>query len=287
VVVAASERRTLSWLIAGDRSGVMARSTAVVFAGAMLWTVGLYLGDILPRTAATLSPPVTERLLLDIEEAGPRRLLAGPLPADMAVPAAVRRAIREAALRIGVDPGYLMAVAAIESSFDPAARAPGTSAAGLYQFTEDTWLRVVKVFGAAHGLGDYAAQIGVTAHGGVSMPSGAARQELMQLRHDPRLAALLAAELARDNRARLEGVLGRGVTPAETYIAHFLGVAQAARMIEAARHSPRMPAVGLLPSAAATNPGVFLSAGAPLSAGAIVARIEAYFRREVPRFAGA
>ena len=49
------------------------------------------------------------------------------------------------------------------------------------------------------------------------------------------LAALFAAELALDNQARLESLLGRAVSPAEIYLAHFLGVASAARIKASSR----------------------------------------------------
>ena len=197
----------------------------------------------------------------------------------------VRRAIQHATRVVGVEGEYLTAVAARESSFDPSRHARQTTAAGLYQFTADTWLRVVKGFGEKHGLGEYARQIVVGEDGAVSLPDRVARAQLLELRHDPRLSALMAAELALDNKARLERVLGRPVTPAETYIAHLLGVAQAARVIDAAYSAPHTPGARLLPTAARTNPGVFRPAGHVASAGSIVGKIETYFERRSPHFA--
>ena len=107
--------------------------------------------------------------------------------------------------------------------------------------------------------------------------------QMMRLRFDPRVAALMAAELARDNRMRLEHVLGRPASPAETYLAHFLGLRQAARMIDAAATRPATAAARLVPAAAASNPAVLGRA----SASAVVHAVEAYFRDEVPRFAAA
>lgn len=262
-------------------------SLLMVLVGALIWTGSVYLArSVLPARDANSA--AAERLLLGDGVATARRLGAERLAADLPpigpVPEAMQRAIRHAAREVGVDTGYLVAVAARESSFDPTARAPRSSAAGLYQFTEDTWLRVVKVFGARHALSDYADQIVIDDEGGVSMPGGAQRQKLMQLRDDPRLAAVMAAELALDNKMRLERVLGRPVSPAEIYIAHFLGVTQAARIIAAAAARPHLPGARLLPAAAETNPGVFAPTGEALSAHAIIARIEAYFEREVPRF---
>ena len=195
------------------------------------------------------------------------------------MPDDVRRAIDKATRTVGVDAEYLTVVAARESSFDPEAHAHRTSAAGLYQFSAGTWLRAVKMFGAKHGLGDYADLISIDDDGAVSMPRGKDRNELLSLRSDPELAALMAAELARDNQLRLERMLGRSVTPAETYMAHLFGVVPAARMIGAARSAPHTKGAELLPSAARTNPNIFNAASGPASAREIVAKIRTDFHR--------
>jgi hypothetical protein len=196
----------------------------------------------------------------------------------------VERAIRNATRVVGVDTTYLIVVAARESSFDPRKRADRTTATGLYQFTADTWLRLVRVFGARHGLGTYARQIVVNKYGAVSMPNAATLTKALRLRADPQFSALMAAELARDNKARLKRILGRPVTPAEIYIAHLLGVTQAARVIETAHSAPHTPGVGLLPAAARANPDVFNPRGRVASAGAIVSKIKSYYQRQELRF---
>jgi hypothetical protein len=195
------------------------------------------------------------------------------------MPDEVRQAIDNATRVVGVDAQYMTAVAERESSFDPEAHAHGTSAAGLYQFTAGTWLRAVKMFGAKHGLGDYAELISIDDDGAVSMPRGKHRKELLGLRSDPELAALMAAELARDNQLRLERILGRHVSPAETYMAHLFGVVPAARMIGAARSTPHAAGADVLPTAARTNPDLFNAASGPASAREIVAKIRIDFRR--------
>jgi hypothetical protein len=283
----AVERRSLGWLIAGDRSPAFGRSLALASLGAVVWAIGLHLAETPLLRQGALAPAVVERLLLEVDNAGSRRLgaLARRLPTRWTASAEMRRVVRTAADDVGVDPGYLLAVAALESSFDPTARAPGTTARGLYQFTEDTWLRVVKVFGEKHGLAAYATAIVVTADGAVSLPDAALRKTLLELRNDAAVAAVMAAELALDNKTRLERLLGRPVSTGEIYLAHFLGLTSAARMIEAAYTRPHVPAARVLPAAAETNPGVFGPASDPVSAGAIVARIEAYFRDDVPRLA--
>ncbi|HEV2548103.1 MAG TPA: transglycosylase SLT domain-containing protein [Stellaceae bacterium] len=284
---AAPRRRP--WLlgaVAADSGGVFARSLAAVLAGAVLWTAALHFLET-RLGAIEGTPGASEQLLSAIEDAGARwtvpRFAATKLPTELAVGESVRRAIAVAAARVGVARDYLVAVAALESSFNAEAKAPGTTAAGLYQFTEDTWLRAVKVFGARHGLADDASLIKVDAQGRVSMPRGEARAQLMRRRYDPAIAALMAAELARDNERRLAHLLGRQVTPAETYIGHFLGLPQAARLITAAAATPHVAAARLMPAAALSNPDVFGVPGERVAAGAIVAAIDTYFRRDVPR----
>lgn len=196
----------------------------------------------------------------------------------------VQRAIRNATRVVGIETSYLMVVAQRESSFDPRKHARQTTATGLYQFTAGTWLRLVRAFGARHGLGAYAEHIVLDRSGAVSMPDGALCSKLLRLRADPQVSALMAAELARDNQMRLMHILGREVTPAEVYMAHLLGVTQAARVIETAHSAPHTAGVQLLPTAARTNPGVFNPRGRVASAGAIVSTIKSSYQRQELRF---
>jgi hypothetical protein len=177
-----------------------------------------------------------------------------------------------------------MIVAARESNFDPRKRAHRTSATGLYQFTTKTWLRSVRVFGERHGFGEYARQIVVDQNGAVSMRNSAARAKLLQLRADPQVSALMAAELARDNETRLIHLLGRPVTPAEIYMAHLLGVNEAARVIEIARSAPLTPSARLLPAAARANPDLFKPHGHVASAKTLVSKIAVHYQRQELRF---
>jgi transglycosylase-like protein with SLT domain len=196
----------------------------------------------------------------------------------------IQRAIRDATDAVGTDSTYLMVVAARESSFDPRSRAHRTSATGLYQFTQKTWLRSVRAFGERHGLGEYAKQIVINDSGAVSMRNSVARAKLLRLRADPRISALMAAELARDNEQRLTQKLGRPVAPAEIYMAHLLGVNEAARVIEKARSAPHTPGARLLPAAARSNPDLFRSHGHVTSAKALVSKIAGHYQRQELRF---
>src|SRR3546814_4025047 len=72
----------------------------------------------------------------------------GSVPRDR-----VGGAIFRAAQATGVDFDYLLGQAKIESGLNPTAKARTSSATGLFQFIEQTWLGTVKEHGAKHGLG--------------------------------------------------------------------------------------------------------------------------------------
>ncbi|GMM61783.1 lytic transglycosylase domain-containing protein [Novosphingobium pituita] len=186
--------------------------------------------------------------------------VAGSLPPGASGDGGVHGAIAHAADETGVDFGYLLAQARLESGLDPRARARTSSATGLYQFTGQTWLTTLARHGAEHGL-DWAGQ----AVGNAASDPGL-RTQLLALRNDPRLSALMAGELANDNRAALQTVLGRDPDHAELYLAHFLGADGATRFLTGLGANPDASAAALLPKAAAANRPIFYdSTGAPRS----------------------
>lgn len=168
-------------------------------------------------------------------------------------------AIKAAATRTGVNFAYLMEQAAAESGFNPKAGTKTSSAKGLYQFIESTWLRMVRDHGAKHGLGKYAEMIGD--NGKVSSPQ--ARREILALRNDPDKAAVMAAELAADNREYLEkysGLKPGEIGATELYLAHFLGAGGAAAFLKGQKDNPLANAADLFPQAARANRNVFYDA---------------------------
>jgi len=177
----------------------------------------------------------------------------------------VRAAIARAAQRTGVDFQYLLAQAKLESSLDPSAKANTSSAAGLYQFTNGTWLRTLDKHGAEHGL-DW---VGAAIDGGRVDPG--MRSQIMALRYDADASALMAAELANDNKTELTGILGREPDASELYLAHFLGVGGAGTFLSALQENPGQSAAGILPAAAAANRGIFYDrSGAPRSVAGVM-----------------
>jgi hypothetical protein len=180
-------------------------------------------------------------------------------------PASVRAAIARASQATGVDFSYLLAQAKLESGLNPGARAPTSSAAGLYQFTRSTWLRTLDRHGAEHGLEGAA---GAIESGRVADPS--TRSQLLALRYDPDASAMMAAELASDNRAELSGALGREPDAAELYMGHFLGTAGATTFLTALASDPERSAASVLPQAAAANRAIFYGPGGARSLGQVM-----------------
>jgi hypothetical protein len=169
----------------------------------------------------------------------------------------VVRGIRAAAESTGIAFEYLLAQATHESGLDPEASNTRSSAAGLFQFTASTWLEMVRLHGADHGLADAAQAIRKSPDGRVDVTDKALKKTILDLRKDPDLSAVMAAEYARDNGKMLERRLGRTASSSDLYLAHFLGASGAARVIEKMGSNPRATARSLLPEAAHANPEIF------------------------------
>jgi hypothetical protein len=175
----------------------------------------------------------------------------------------VEAAIQRASQATGVDFGFLMKTAGRESGMNPRARASGSSAAGLFQFVEQTWLATLKQHGAKYGYARYADLISKGADGRYHVAGGEARRAVMDLRMDPHAASLMAGELTSDHAAYLKGRTGRTPTAGELYAAHFLGPQGTARLIEAVQTRPETSAASLFPEAARANRTIFYRQGRP------------------------
>ena len=172
-------------------------------------------------------------------------------------PTRVTSAINAAAARTGVDFNYLLGQARIESGLRPDARAKTSSAAGLYQFTRQTWLATVKQHGADHGLAWAADAINQSPSGTYNVTDPGLRATILDLRNQPEAAANMAAEFASDNADFLSARLDRPAESVDLYFAHFLGSAGAAKFLQAHQANPDTAAAPLFPAAASANRAVF------------------------------
>jgi hypothetical protein len=186
----------------------------------------------------------------------------------------VTAAIRSASRTTGMTFDYLLNTAIRESSLDPAARAKTSSARGLYQFIESTWLAMVKEEGPKFGLGQFAAAIERRADGQYSVKDPRARAQILKLREDPVVSSVMAGALASRNSAELSSALGRKPTAGELYIAHFLGAGGAKRLIALQQNNPNASAAAAFPDAARANKSIFHRAdGKARSAGEVFAAL--------------
>lgn len=188
--------------------------------------------------------------------------------------ASVQTAIATASRKTGIDFDYLLGQAQVESGMRANARAGTSSATGLYQFIDQSWLSVVKQHGAEHGLGWAADSISRTAGGRYLVSDAGTRQAILNLRSDPQTSALMAAEHAADNKAALEGSLDRPATGTDLYMAHFLGLGGARSFLGAMDRNPSRIGATMFPAAARANRSIFYAQnGQPRTLGQIYERL--------------
>jgi hypothetical protein len=178
--------------------------------------------------------------------------------------ATVIGALKSAAQVTGSDFNYLLGTAMRESSLKPNAQSSTSSAAGLFQFVDQTWLGLVKSHGAKYGLANFAGAISQDAGG--RFHAGEAKDAILALKKDPHISALMAGEYAKGTEASMRTELGRPVCGGELYAAHFLGADSACKLIRFSQSAPGTSAASLFPQAAGANKSVFYHAdGKPKS----------------------
>lgn len=174
-----------------------------------------------------------------------------------AAAANVTGAIRKAANVTGANFQYLLATAQVESGLDPKASAKTSSAGGLFQFIEQTWLGTLKEAGTQLGYGRYANAIMRTRTGRYVVADPSMQREILDLRKNATANALMAGVFTRSNANKLRFALGREATGGELYMAHFLGAAGATRLIEATESNPQASAAAYFSQGARANRSIF------------------------------
>ena len=186
-------------------------------------------------------------------DAAPGVLQFGPMRIKRDLVETVVRAARDT----DTDPTLLMAIADKESAFAPTVKASTSSATGLFQFIDSTWLRVVRDFGAEFGLEKEAVAI---ENGGGDIANATERRRILAMRNNPYLSALLAAKMLKHDAARISARIGRELSDGETYLAHFLGPSDAEKFIAKLVSEPHYAAPKLLPKPARANRSIFFGA---------------------------
>ena len=177
---------------------------------------------------------------------------------DMRVPVWIVDTILRASKATGADPVYMMALADKESSFLPGNKASTSSALGLFQFISSTWLEAVRSFGALHGLNAEAEAI-VGSGPRIDVADAAMRQHILGLRRNPYISALMAAEMMKRDKTKIETKLGRKLSRSEFYLSHFFGVDSASRFIALVDDTPKKSAPDAFPAAAKSNKSLFFT----------------------------
>ncbi len=179
------------------------------------------------------------------------------------IPAPAAAAIRLASLRTGVDFGYMMELSSAESGFDHEISAATSSATGLFQFTEDTWLQSLRRYGAWYGMAPLSEQMNNTFDmngvlvGRVENPF--IRTAAFDLRVQPHLMAMMAGEFQLRNQFRISCVIPRQLNRTEMYFGHFLGASGAITFLQNRARTPAAQAARAFPRQAEANRNVFYS----------------------------
>lgn len=155
-------------------------------------------------------------------------------------PAGVVNAIKTASAKTGVSFTYLMEKAAAESNFKADAKAKTSSATGLFQFIESTWMEMVKLHGEKYGI-----------------DINQSKPDLLDLRKDPEIASAMAAEFAQGNKEYLQQTIGGNIGNTELYFAHFMGAGGASAFLSQLKKNPLSIAADLFPKEASANRNVF------------------------------
>src|SRR3954452_12602805 len=269
---------------AAMRSRVALAATAFVLAAAPCWQA--------PPLGQEASPVPVSSGLVPTSTAEP-----GPNPNDdlvfgeMKVPRWLAETVARAAQVTNVDPAYLMALADKESSWLPDNKARTSSAEGLFQFIETTWLEVLRRYGSKHGYASEAEAIHIV-EGRPVVSDAKERERILSLRRDPSLSALMAGEMINTHRQILAGKVARDPSFAELYMAHFLGVQGARRFVELLSDKPTKSASEAFPRAAKANrPLFFATKDSPrakskaLSVAEVLGRIDSMIDKRVARYA--
>lgn len=178
----------------------------------------------------------------------------------------IANAFASASQTTGLPFDYFMTTAMRESSLDVNAAASTSSARGPFQFIEQTWLGMVHEHGSALGLGEEASSIERHANGRFSVSDPQTRADLLAMRHDPELSAVMSGLYLQGNASDLEAALGRQITVGEGYVAHVFGPSGATRLISLAQQQPNRVAADVFPTQAEANRGLFYDlSGSPVS----------------------
>ncbi len=217
--------------------------------------------------------------------------LAGLMVAGRPLSPEIIDSLKQASQATGVDFDFLVAQASAESGLRGAvhSRQRHSSASGLFQVTAQTWLQMMRDHGAQYGYGDLAGRIITLANGHLGTSDRATERQILELRKDVKLSAIMAAEFAKQNGAALEHAFHRKASPAELHLAQLLGATGAIRFQRARAADAGQPAADVVPAAARQNPQLFFERGdhTPHTVAAVYGKIKSRIETPLKQIAAA
>jgi hypothetical protein len=195
------------------------------------------------RSERRLTPAQMRQRIEDTKNVDPAKSAGG-------LPPTIASYVNDTATKFGVTASYLDSTISREFGGELAKPQPDfgkkadtSSATGLLQFTDKTFLNLMK---------DPTTQTAM----GVDT-SKMTEQQILDLRKDPQKSVIAGAILAKQNKSQMEASLGRSVSDAELYMAHFLGAPEATRFLQLTEANSGAIASQAFPEAAAANKNVF------------------------------
>lgn len=217
--------------------------------------------------------------------------LAGMMVAGRPLTQDIVDSLKQASAATGVDFDFLVAQASAESGLRGAVHSHQrhSSASGLFQFTAQTWLQMMHDHGAQYGYGQLAERIIRLPNGHLGSSDRATERQILALRTDVKLSAIMAAELAKQNARALQHAFHRKASPAELHLAHLLGATGAIRFLRARADDAEQPAADVVPAAARQNPQLFFDRGdhTPHSVAAVYGKIKSGIETPLKQLAAA
>ena len=183
--------------------------------------------------------------------------------------AKISGSIEQASSKTGVDFAYLMQQAGAESSFQTDVKAKTSSATGLFQFIDSTWISMIDRYGEQYGI-----------------DKNQPKSDLLELRNDPEISSYMAGELAKENKQTMGRLLSNDIEigSTELYFAHFMGPSSAAGFLQARNDSPNLNGADLFPKEAQANKAVFFDANQrPRSLEEIYQKFDTKFSIQAPQ----
>lgn len=196
-------------------------------------------------------------------------------------------AIYKASLKTGVDFELMVLNAKMESDLGRATIAEHTSARGVFQYIEPTWLTLMRRYGDELGYGHYAKAIKRAKYPGLPYIEGNnpyLKAEILALRHDIDTAAMIKAYQVREESDTIKSIKHGRVTATDHYIVHMLGLPLAKRFYKMRASMSTTPvansSIPAMREAAHMNRAFFYSGKRALTAREVYAKYEARVGKE-------